>query len=55
MSLYLGASAQYTGAAAKPRLCHPEKTILAWVKRVRGVTYVVKRWSGATYVVALCG
>ena len=25
MSLYLGASAQYKGAAAKPRLCHPKK------------------------------
>ena len=26
-----------------------------WVERARGVTYVVKRWSGATYVVALSG
>ena len=26
-----------------------------WVERARGVTYVVKRWSGVTYVVTLGG
>ena len=31
------------------------ETLGGWCERARGVTYVVKRWSGATYVVALSG